>query len=91
MLSVAMDSVDDLYWEAKKLAKQPVEQPTEQPNQNPSSLKHKHVQIEEESMDNMVLMIKSGLSTKKTRKSALKTNKTTTGQKNWTINKTQQQ
>jgi len=80
MLSVAMDDKDDLYWEAKKLAEQLVEQPTKQKTQNPSSPKRKHVQIEEESMDDMVSMIKSGLSTKKTRKSALK-NKTTTGQK----------
>jgi len=87
MLSVAMDDKDDLYWEAKKLAEWPAEQPTKQKTQNPSSPKHKHVQIEEESMDDTVSMIKSGLSTKKTRKSALK-NTQLQDKKNRMTNKT---
>jgi len=73
MLLVAMDDEDNLYWAAKKMAEQPAAQPTEQQTQNPSSLKHKQVQIEEESIDDTVLTIKLELSTKKTRKSALKT------------------
>jgi len=80
MLLVAMDNEDNLYWEAEKLAEQLAAQPTKQQTQNPSPPKCKHIQIEEESIDDMVLTIKSGLSTKKTRKSALK-NKTTAGQK----------
>jgi len=65
MLLVGMDDEDDLYWAAKKLAEQLAAQPTEQQTQNPSSPKCKHVQIKEESMDDTILMIKSGLSTKK--------------------------
>jgi len=82
-----MDDEDDLYWEAEKLAEQLAEQPTKQKTQNPSSPKRKHVQIEEESMDDTVSMIKSGLSTKKTRKSALK-NTQLQDKKNRMTNKT---
>jgi len=60
---------NDLYWAAEKL---------------PPDLalpKRKQVQLEEESLDNTVSMIKSGMSTKKTHKSALKTTNTKDGKK----------
>jgi len=60
MLTVAIAEDDDLYWEAEK------------PPPEPASPKRKRVQLEEESLDDTVSTIKSGLSTKKTRKSALK-------------------
>jgi len=62
MLAKALAEDDDLYWAVEKTAQE-----------EPTSPKRKWVQLEEESLDDMVLMIKSGLSTKKTRKSALKT------------------
>jgi len=67
MLSMALADKDDLYWVAEQLAP------------DPASPKCKHVQIEEESLDNTVSMIKSVLSTKKTRKLAMKTNNTQEG------------
>jgi len=74
MLSVVMAEDNDLYWAAEK------------PPPDPASPKRKRVQLEEESLDDTVSTIKSGLSTKKTRKSALKTSyqnegKTTHSQK----------
>ncbi len=53
MLTVVIADDDDLYWAAKK------------PPPDPASPKHKQVQLEEESLDNTVSTIKSGLSTKK--------------------------
>jgi len=61
MLTVAMADEDDLYWAAEK------------PPPDPASPKHKRVQLEEESLDDTISTIKSGLSTKKTQKTALKT------------------
>jgi len=74
MLTVAMADDDDLYWASEK------------PPPDPASPKRKRVQLEEESLEDTVSTIKSGLSTKKTRKSALKTSernddKTTHSQK----------
>jgi len=66
MLSEALAEDDDLYWAAEKPAPE-----------EPASPKRKQVQLEEESLDDTVSMIKSGLSTKKTHKSALKTSSTT--------------
>jgi len=66
MLSEALAEDDNLYWVAEKPAPE-----------DPTSPKRKWVQLEEESLDNTVLTIKSGLSTKKTCKSALKTSLTT--------------
>ncbi len=60
MLTVTIADNDDLYWAAEK------------PPLDPASPKCKQVQLEEESLDDTVSTIKSGLSTKKTRKSALK-------------------
>jgi len=60
MLTAAMADADDLYWAAEK------------PAQDPASPKRKRVQLEEELLDDTVSTIKSGLSTKKTRKSAMK-------------------
>jgi len=53
MLVVAMADNDDLYWANEKLA------------QDLASPKQKWVQVEEESLDNTMSTIKSGLSTKK--------------------------
>jgi len=61
-----MADEDDLYWEAKK------------PAPEPTSLKRKWVQVEEESLDDTVSTIKSGLSTKKTHRTASKTLGTST-------------
>jgi len=57
---VAIVDDDNLYWAAEK------------PPPDPASPKCKQVQLKEESLDDTVLTIKSGLSTKKTCKSALK-------------------
>jgi len=61
MLGVAMADDDDLYWEAEK------------PAPDPASPKQKQVQVEEESLDDTVSTIKSGLSTKKTQRTLSKT------------------
>jgi len=61
MLGVAMADKDDLYWEAKK------------PAPDPSSPKRKQVQVEEESLNDTISTIKSGLSTKKTHRTTAKT------------------
>jgi len=53
MLTVALADNDDLYWAAEK------------PPPDPASPKRKQVQLEEESLDDTVSTIKSGLSTKK--------------------------
>jgi len=53
MLSVATTDKDNLYWAAEK------------PALDPASPKRKHIQLEEESLDDTISMIKSGLSTKK--------------------------
>ncbi len=53
MLTVAMADDDNLYWA------------TEKPLPDPASPKRKRVQLEDESLDDTVSMIKSGLSTKK--------------------------
>ncbi len=53
MLTVALADDDDLYWAAEK------------PSPDPASPKRKRVQLEEESLDDTVSTIKSGLSTKK--------------------------
>ena len=58
MVAIAEDN--DLYWAAEK------------PPLDPALPKRKRVQLDEESLDDTVLTIKSGLSTKKTQKSALK-------------------
>ncbi len=60
MLGEAIADDDDLYWEAEK------------PAPAPTSPKRKRVQVDEESLDDTISTIKSGLSTKKTRKSAMK-------------------
>jgi len=60
MLMVAIVEDDDLYWAAEK------------PPLDPALPKRKRVQLDEESLDDTVLTIKSGLSTKKMWKSALK-------------------
>ncbi len=60
MLTEVMADADDLYWAAEK------------PAPDLASPKRKRVQLEEELLDDMVSTIKSGLSTKKTRKSTLK-------------------
>ncbi len=54
MLGEAIADDNDLYWEAEK------------PAPAPTSPKRKRVQVDEESLDDTVSMIKSGLSTKKT-------------------------
>jgi len=69
MLTVAMADDDNLYRAAEK---------------SPLDLalpKRKWVQLEEESLDNTISMIKSIMSTKKTCKSALKTTNTKDGKK----------
>jgi len=53
MLTEAMANADDLYWA------------TEKPAPDPTSPKRKRVQLEEESLDDTVSTVKSGLSTKK--------------------------
>jgi len=68
MLGVAMADDDDLYWEAEK------------PAPDPASPKRKRVQVEEESLDDTVSTIKSGLSTKKTRQTTSKTSGTSSDQ-----------
>jgi len=70
ILGEAIAEDDDLYWAAKK----PVPEPT--------SPKRKRVQVEEESLDDTVSTIKSGLSTKKTRKSAKKPTGSSDGKQN---------
>jgi len=67
MLVVVMADNNNLYWANKKLAL------------DPASLKQKQVQVEEESLNNTMSTIKSGLSTKKTRKSAMKPSATNKG------------
>jgi len=69
MLSEALADKDDLYWAAEK------------PAPDPASPKWKRVQLEEELLDDTVSTIKSGLSTKKTQKSALKTSANQEGKK----------
>jgi len=76
MLGVAMADEDDLYWEAKK------------PAPEPTSLKRKWVQVEEESLDDTVSTIKSGLSTKKTCRTASKTLGTSTNKQEKKYQKT---
>jgi len=70
MLGEAIADDDNLYWEAEK------------PAPAPTSPKRKRVQVEEESLDDTVSTIKSGLSTKKTRKSAMKSTGTSDGKQN---------
>jgi len=53
MLMVAIAEDNDLYWAAEK------------PPPDPALPKRKRVQLDEESLDDTVLTIKSGLSTKK--------------------------
>jgi len=71
---VTMADNDDLYWA------------TEKPLPDPVLPKRKQVQLKEELLDSTVSTIKSGMSTKKMRKSALKTNHTKEGKKANTSN-----
>jgi len=59
-MTVTITDNDNLYWAAEK------------PPPDPASPKRKWVQLEEESLDDTVSTIKSGLSTKKICKSTLK-------------------